>query len=172
MATSCLAAGAALVADDITPIVLTDKPPLALPMGSHLKLMPDIVEGKLGEEALTETFSPPFEKHLVTAEQLGAEQVTTPVALLGIFQLQRDESAPPSSVRIEPLTGHQLGATLIANSYLGPWLPLLGLEHAWMEQIDALARAVPVSVLHYGNGPQALAEAQAAVFEFLAQQRS
>jgi hypothetical protein len=170
LAAACLAAGAALVTDDITPVMIKVGQPFALAMGPSLKLMPDVAEGWLGDDVLAESFSPPFEKHIVSANQLGAGQATDATPLRGIFLLEREQVNSAADVRVEPLTGHQLGAALLGNSYLGPWLPLIGLQHAWLEQIDAIAKAVPVRALHYGNGPHALDKAREAVFQYVEHQ--
>ena len=169
VATRFLASGADVIADDITPVAFSSGQPVALPFAPSLKLMPDIAEVWLEETELTGTYSMVFEKHIIAASKFGSRQAEDASPLRGLFVLNREDSDVPASVRLEPLTGHRRASTLLAHSYLGTIIPSLGLGPAWMDQIDALARTVPIVTLHYGNGLEALVEAQRAIFEWLAQ---
>jgi hypothetical protein len=169
LAAACVAAGADLLSDDVTPVAVVDGQALALPFASSLRLMPDVADHWLDEATRSKTYSVAFEKHIVPAIAFERQPLTQPVPLRAVLVLQRVSTVGEDEALSDPLSGHALASVFLKNSYLGSTIYELGMGEPWLKQVEALSRVVPVRLLRYRNGRHGLDEARGAVFNLLKQ---
>jgi hypothetical protein len=151
VAAQCVAAGATLLADDITVVSMSTRPGAAVvaPTSRQLKLRPDAAVRQLPAEDLASCIQQ-YGKYWVQVE--GGEPNEHRLVALYLLDRSLEEAGDGegSTVTGELLTGHAACSALMQYSYLEQLISVLGLHRSRLDRIVQLAAVVPVRGLRLG----------------------
>lgn len=169
---SAVAAGLALLADDIAALELRGDAVWCRPGFPQMKLTPEQAQRFAGGAEGFGLVHPSFAKLSVPAERLGSI-AKAPLPLARIYLVERRAEAADGSVSIEPVAPGEALIQLVRHSFLAelldghaahPGFGGTGSLHAQrFHRLAALARAVAVRRLCYPSGYQHLPAVHAAV---------
>lgn len=170
---SAVAAGLALLADDIAALELRGGAVWCRPGFPQMKLTPEQAQRFAGGAEGFGLVHPSFAKLNVPAERVGS-LATAPLPLARIYLVERRaEAAPDASVSIEPVAPGEALIQLVRHSFLAELLDghaahpgfagMDSLHTQRFHRLAALARAVAVRRLCYPSGYQHLPAVHAAV---------
>lgn len=169
---SAVAAGLALLADDIAALELRGGAVWCRPGFPQMKLTPEQAQRFAGGAEGFGLVHPSFAKLNVPAERVGS-LATAPLPLARIYLVERRAEAADASVSIEPVAPGEALIQLVRHSFLAELLDghaahpgfagMDSLHTQRFHRLAALARAVAVRRLCYPSGYQHLPAVHAAV---------
>lgn len=129
--------GAAIVTDDVLPIVWLDGEPCAVPGYPRLRLWPETVAARYGADDALPLLSESWTKRYLDVSACFPRE---PLPLGAIVVLRDRIAGPP---RIARLGGHEAAMQLVANSSMALYLdPAMRVEE--LDRVSALVERVPL----------------------------
>ncbi|HEU0044533.1 hypothetical protein [Sphingomonas sp.] len=151
--------GLAILGDDVCVVRDVDAGhPVAEPGLPRIRLWGDALRASGRDASEFEASFDDMDKYDVPIPAIPARD---PVRLAAIYHLQAAQ--PDHAGGVDRLTGVNAIEALVANTYRGGYLPLMGGVRRHLEQCVALARRVPVFALHRRWGLDIFAEEAAQV---------
>lgn len=130
-----------VLADDVCVVTFEEAgAPLAQPGIPRLRMWRDALEASGRSAEAHELSFDDADKYNVPTRESGA---TGPVALGAIYLLEKSEEASAADF-IRPLTGIEAIDALVANTYRGAYVPMMGTTAKHLASCVALARSVPI----------------------------
>jgi hypothetical protein len=131
-----------VLADDVCVVTQSEgSPPLAQPGIPRLRMWRDALEASGRSADGHELSFDDAEKYNVPTREPTAEG---PLRLGAIYLLKKAEEATPGEPFVQPLGGIEAIDALVANTYRGGYIPMLGGTKRHLASCLALARSVPI----------------------------
>jgi hypothetical protein len=162
LAAACVAAGHALLTDDVLAIDVRGSQCAALPGDSRIRLRPHVAHAlkiNLPEERQSHLSG---NKLPVSVGEHWGEAARVPSQLRALYVLDRHDCGN-SEVRIHPIRGGERVANLIRFSYCASAVRAMSLESRRFPLLSVLGRNVPVCRLQYPAGLESLDNVRLAV---------
>ena len=131
-----------VLADDVCVVTFGENgAPVAQPGIPRLRMWRDALEASGRSAEAHELSFDDADKYNVPTREGGA---TGPIALGAIYLLRKSEEEAPAGDFIQRLSGIEAIDALVANTYRGAYVPMMGTSRAHLASCVALARSVPV----------------------------
>jgi hypothetical protein len=153
-----------VLADDVCVVTFEGGAPMAQPGIPRLRMWRDALEASGRSAEAHELSFDDADKYNVPTRQGGA---AGPVALGAIYLLMKGEGEPASDF-IQRLSGIEAIDALVANTYRGGYVPMMGTTQKHLESCLALARSVPVFTVRRTWGKDHLEREFGAIREHVA----
>ena len=129
-----------VLADDVCVVTFDGETPIAQPGIPRLRMWRDALEASGRSAEAHELSFDDADKYNVPTRESGA---TGPIPLGAIYLLMQSEGAPAGDF-IQRLNGIEAIDALVANTYRGAFVPMMGTTQKHLASCLALVRSVPV----------------------------
>ena len=169
LAAEFLAAGATLLADDITPVLPQPDAHGIVPMRPQLKLHPEVAKRALSSEIRKSLSIAADKKYWIPVGQNQCPWSPHVNRLSALYILEPHNNTNPESANItsQRLSGHMSSFALMRHSYVAPLVSVLGLQQSWLNRLINLASALPIRRLRYGHGLHQLPHMRGTIMQAL-----